>query len=61
MSNTTTETTETTETAETTDERPEANAASGPEWGAPQELSEFSDEVTPSEPADEPGPCDLAR
>jgi hypothetical protein len=46
-------------TAHSTEERPEAQ--SGPEWGSPEELSEFSDDATPEEPLDEPGPCDLAR
>ncbi len=47
-------------------ERPEAPAdrdvrQSGPEWGSPDELSEFAEDTTPEEPLDEPGPCDLAR
>jgi hypothetical protein len=43
----------------TIEEAPEAHP--GPEWGSPEELSEFAQDTTPEEPLDEPGPCDLAR
>ena len=50
--------------AERPDTEPDDSQArhSGPEWGSPDELSEFPP-VTPelSEPPDEPGPSDVAR